>query len=136
MRLINLLQTFLDHVRVNLRRRNVRVTKHHLHRTKVRASIEQMRGKAMTEHVRGQRLAEAGFPPIFPQALPKCDAIYLMPSLIQEKVGRPALPQQLWASLSRMYFCTNFERLAAHGHEALLVPLADAAKTPRIHLQV
>ncbi len=54
MRLINLFQPFLDNVRVNLRRGDVRVAEHELHRPEVRSPLEQVGGKTVPQHVRRQ----------------------------------------------------------------------------------
>jgi hypothetical protein len=46
--IVDLAETRLQYVRVNLRRRKVGVSQHCLNRTKVRASLEEMRGKRVT----------------------------------------------------------------------------------------
>ena len=46
------LQPLLVYVRVNLRRRNISVTKHFLDDSQVCAIAEQMRGETMAEQVR------------------------------------------------------------------------------------
>ena len=45
-------QPRLEHVRVDLRRRQVGVAEHHLDRPEIRAAVEQMRREGMPQHVR------------------------------------------------------------------------------------
>ena len=40
-RLINLLQPLFNDMRINLRRRNIRMTQHQLHRPQIRAAFQQ-----------------------------------------------------------------------------------------------
>ena len=47
-------QARLEHVRINLRRRQVGVAQHHLDGAQVGTAIEQMRRKRMPQHVRAQ----------------------------------------------------------------------------------
>ena len=52
MRLVNLFQPLFDYVRVDLRRRNVRVAKHELYRPQVRTALQQVRRETVAQHVR------------------------------------------------------------------------------------
>ena len=53
-------QPRLEHVRVDLRRRQVGVAEHHLNGAQVGAALEQVRRERMPQHVRAERRAEAG----------------------------------------------------------------------------
>jgi hypothetical protein len=50
----------LEDVRVNLRRREIGMTEHHLDGAEVCAAFEQMRGERMSERVRAERGAQTG----------------------------------------------------------------------------
>jgi hypothetical protein len=47
-------QPRFEHVRVDLRRREIRMTEHELNHTKVGASFEQMRRERMAQHMGAQ----------------------------------------------------------------------------------
>jgi hypothetical protein len=49
-------------MRVDLRRRNIGMTEHHLNRPEIRAAFEQMRRKRMAKHVRRNDLSNSGPP--------------------------------------------------------------------------
>jgi hypothetical protein len=51
-------QSRFVHVRVNLRRRQIRMTQHELDGPKIRAAIEQVRRKRMSEDMWAQRCSE------------------------------------------------------------------------------
>src|SRR5580658_2929685 len=58
MRLVNLLQTLFHYVCVNLGRGNIRVAQHELYRPQVSSTLQQMRRKAVAQHVRRQGHAQ------------------------------------------------------------------------------
>jgi len=58
-------------MRVNLRRRNIRMAEHHLNRPKIRTAFEQMRRKRMPEHVRRNDLCNPCSPCTASQQFPK-----------------------------------------------------------------
>src|SRR6204780_3943671 len=78
MRLINLLQSYLDYVRANLRGGYIGMAKHHLHRTEIGAAVEQVSRKAVPQHGRRQRFAQPGLSSIQRQILPESDAVQLV----------------------------------------------------------
>src|SRR4051812_22467316 len=85
---VNLTQPAPCHVRVNLRGVDLRVTEHLLDHAQVRAVLQKMRGKAMTQHVRRNipLNARAIQPP--PQILPH-DLTTEGPTALGEKnIGR------------------------------------------------
>lgn len=49
---VNVLEAFAGDMRINLRGRNVAVSKEHLHHAKVRAVVQQMRGERVSQRVR------------------------------------------------------------------------------------
>ena len=51
-----LLETLLEHVGVDFRRRDVRVPQQLLHRSQIGAAIEQVAGERVTQHVRADAL--------------------------------------------------------------------------------
>ena len=74
MRLVDLLQALLDHVRVNLRRRNIRVSQHELDGAQISSPLQEMRGKAVTKFMRSQPSAQTQFDAVIMQDLPDADA--------------------------------------------------------------
>src|SRR5260370_41327286 len=74
MRFVNLLQPLLDAMGGNLGGRNVGVAKHELNGPEPRAAFEQMRGKAVPQHVRSQRDAQTCQPSIGGKYLPHTDS--------------------------------------------------------------
>jgi hypothetical protein len=57
---VNLLESMTLHMRVDLGRSNIGVPQHRLNGSEIGASLEQMRGKRMSEHVRRDRLRNPG----------------------------------------------------------------------------
>ena len=58
MRLVDFLQALLDHMRVNLRCRNISMPQHELDGAQIRSPLQEMRGKAVTEFMRSQPSAQ------------------------------------------------------------------------------
>ena len=57
---MHLLQPRAIHMRIDLRRRDVGVAKHGLHRTQVGAAFEEMRGEGMGQRVQRDPFVDAG----------------------------------------------------------------------------
>ena len=57
---VDIPQTRLEHVRVDLRRREIGVPEHHLDGAQIGAALEQMRRERMPQDVRTERAADAG----------------------------------------------------------------------------
>ena len=68
---VDLPQPSLEHVRVDLRRREVRVPQHGLDRAQIRSSFEQVRRKGVPQYVRAQMGLNTGRRSIVLQNLPK-----------------------------------------------------------------
>ena len=89
-----LLQPLLQHMRVDLRRRDVGVAQQLLHRAQVGAAIEQMAGKGMPQHVgRDPLRVEAGLLGQLLQLLAK-------PLAGQVALARPARQTAIWCAAS------------------------------------
>ena len=56
---VDLAQPRLEHVRVDLRRRQIGVAEHQLNRAQVGPPLEQVRGERMAQHVRAQRARQS-----------------------------------------------------------------------------
>ena len=67
-RVVHLPQPRLEHVRVDLRRRQVGVAEHGLDRAQIGAALEQVRRKRVAQDVRTEVRADAGLPPVAPSA--------------------------------------------------------------------
>ncbi len=73
-RVVHLPQPGFEHVRVDLRRRQVGVAEHGLDRAQIRAALEQMRRERVPEHVRAEVRADAGLAAVGLQELPESTA--------------------------------------------------------------
>src|SRR2546428_10717155 len=67
-------QPRLEHVRVDLRRREIGVAEHHLNRAQIGAAFEQMRCEGMPHDVRAERTRQAPLTPVPFEDLPEADA--------------------------------------------------------------
>jgi hypothetical protein len=64
----------LEYVGVYLRGRQIGVPEHHLNGAKIRATLEEMGRKRVSENVRAECSAQAGLAPVPFQDLPESDA--------------------------------------------------------------
>src|SRR5277367_4081778 len=136
MRFINLLQPLFNHVGINLRRRNVRVTQHQLHRPQIRPALQQMRGKAMSQHVWRQRHAQTRAPSVRRQNLPHTDpAERHATSIHKQRRARSTLLQQLWPSIAKVLLHRS-QRFLSRRNNAFLIPLADAANAADLRVEI
>src|SRR5437870_8222481 len=87
MRFVNLLQTLLDDVGVNLGGRNVGMPEHELNGPQIRAALEQMSGKTVPQRVRGKSHAHARLPSISRKYLPDTDTTQWRAAAIHEQRG-------------------------------------------------
>src|SRR5215204_4746518 len=71
-------------VRIDLRRRDVRMPKHFLDRSQIGASLEQMGRKRMAERVRRHVLVDAGALDVFAQDLPRPHARQRLSARVEE----------------------------------------------------
>src|SRR6266545_1834534 len=67
-------QARLEHVRVNLRRRQVRVPEHHLDRAQIRAPFQQVRREGVPQDVRADIAGDARLDAVVLQHLPESHA--------------------------------------------------------------
>src|SRR5262249_5395283 len=68
---VDFLQPFADDMSVDLSRRNVGMSQHHLHSPQVGAMLQQVRRKGMTQNVGRDVLADARLKCMFLEDLPK-----------------------------------------------------------------
>src|SRR5918994_850739 len=72
--IVNRAEPGLEHVRVNLRRRQIRMAEHDLDRAEIRAALEQVRGERVPEDVWAQVAADTRFDAIVLEHLPKANS--------------------------------------------------------------
>ena len=60
------------HVRIDLSRRDICMPQHGLNGSQIGPTFQQMRGKRMPQHVRGDRLGNTGAARPLQKQLPKC----------------------------------------------------------------
>src|SRR5215813_8389200 len=72
--IIDSAQARFEHVSIDLRRRQIGVTEHHLNRAKIGAPFEQVRRERMPHHVWAQRARESGLDAVTLQNFPEADA--------------------------------------------------------------
>src|SRR5580658_3216884 len=104
------------------------MAEHHLYGAKIRAAIEQVCCEAVTQHVRRERLPERGLAAVGAEQLPEDDAVELGAPLVEKKIRRRIVPQQLRAGRAQI-FPDHRKRLLADGNQTFLIALANAAKT-------
>jgi hypothetical protein len=128
-------QARFEHVRVDLRGRKVGVTQHHLNRSKVSSSLQQMRRKRMPDDVWAERLWEAGSTPVAFQDLPKADAAERSASSVDEQAGRRAPLHQGGPPITLItpYPCCG---LFADRDQPFLIPLTDTRQIVLVKVQV
>src|SRR6267143_617955 len=136
MRFVNLLQPLLDNVGVDLRCRNIRVAKHQLNGSQIRAALEQVCGETMPQHVRGQRHSQFRPAPVRGENFPDAYAAQLPPPPVEEQ-RRTArrLADELRPRVTKILF-HHAERLASHGNNALFVTFADATHTTDFGVEI
>src|SRR5438876_8348521 len=78
-------QPRLEHVRVNLRGRKVRMPEHHLDRPQIGAAFEQVRGKRVTDHVRTEGTRQVGAAAVSLEELPEPDAAHRLAANVQKQ---------------------------------------------------
>ena len=117
-------------MRINLRRRNVRVAEHHLNGSKVGPVIEQMRGERMPQHMGADRGSNAGAAAMGGQQAPETDSAYAAAAPVEEqsRLGASDLTCtrcQHWSpfALVQSY---PLRRMRANRNQPLSVALADA----------
>src|SRR5579884_2866725 len=83
------------YVRVDLRRRDIRVTQHGLHASQVRSTLQQVGSEAVTNNVRRQLAGDACFPAISAQKLPETlPAQATAPACYEQKRAGAAFQQR------------------------------------------
>src|SRR5208337_1904602 len=105
MRLVNLLQTFLHDVGINLRRGNIAMTKHQLDGAEIGAAFQKMGGKTVTKHVGCERHTQTGLASVRRENFPDADAAKASATTVQEKNGRVGhlpLAKKLWAGIAKI----------------------------------
>ena len=85
------LQPRFEHVRVNLRRRQVGVAQHHLNRAQVGAAFEQMRGERVADDVRAERARQPRRGAVPFEDLPEPDARQRSAARVDEEPRRRTL---------------------------------------------
>src|SRR5215831_20703202 len=81
-------QARFEDVRVNLRRRKIRMTKHHLDGPQIGAAFEQMCCKRMTNDMRAERARQAGSRAVTFDDLPESDAAQRAAACVDEQPRR------------------------------------------------
>ncbi len=124
-----------EHVRVDLRRREIRVAEHHLDRAQIGAALEQVRRKRMPQHVRAERAATARLPRVALQDLPEPDARQAGPAAARVDEQPRALPlaEQRRPRVAQVPRAPTRAGLVADRDDALLVALSrcTSGTTPR-----
>src|SRR6202030_1847672 len=84
-------QPRFEHVRVDLRGREVGVAQHHLDGAQIGAALEQVRGERVTNDMGTERWRQSGAPPVGLENLPEADAAERSASRVDEQSGRRAI---------------------------------------------
>src|SRR5215831_9760505 len=81
-------QARFEDVRINLRRRQIRVAKHHLNRPEIRTAFEQVRGKRMADDVRAQRARQTSGGAVTLENFPEAHAAERTTARVDEQPRR------------------------------------------------
>src|ERR1700687_4417329 len=139
MRLVDFLQALLDHVRVNLRRCNISVPQHELDGAQIGSTLQEMRGKAVTEFMRSQASAQTEPDAVIMQDLPDGNATEPASGSRQEQHmnvrRRNSKAEKSRPSAAQVCLhCRN--GLASDGNQAFLVAFSDAPNAAHTHVHV
>src|SRR5215470_10151837 len=107
-------ETRFEDVRVDLRRRQIRMAKHHLNRPEVGASFEQVRRKRMADDMRAQRARKTGGRTVTFENLPESHAAQRTAARVDEQTRRRS------ALRSGCQRGPGVARVTAHGVGGLL----------------
>src|SRR4051812_22010843 len=112
------------HMRVDLGRRDVRVSEHFLNRSKVRAALQQVRRERMPERMRGDVLGQTGLVDVMAQNLPCPHARQRRAAGIQKQDASALAAVEFWPQLAQV------DRDGADGapadrNESFLAPLSE-----------
>ncbi len=134
-------QPRLEHVRVDLRRRQVGVSEHHLDRAQIGAALEQVRREGMPEDVRAERAADAGAASVRLENLPEADARQRAAARVEKQARRRGWPRAFARRASagrgpRAGSGAPSRRLLADRDEPFLVALADARQVLLVEMQI
>ncbi len=132
--LIHILQFLLDHMGVNLGGRDIRVTQHFLKRPQVRAVLQQMGRKGMTQRMGRDFLVNARLLLIVLDNLPESLPAHALAVHIDKQGGLPAVGNQLRAGFAEVIL-QGFDSGAVNGDAPLPAP-ACAAQDARGKVQV
>ena len=83
--IVNRPQPRFEHVRVDLRRRQIGMTEHQLNGAEIGAALEQMRRERMPQYVRAERRGETGPAAVLLEDLPETDAAERTAARVDEK---------------------------------------------------
>jgi len=132
---VHLAQTLAGDVRVDFGGADARVAEQFLDDAQVGAVVEQVRGEAVPEHVRGNVAGDAGAPGAAFDPQPEGHGRERRAARGQKHVGRRARPHQLGPA-DLQIAVERFDGFAADGHNAFLVALADDVDEPRVQVQL
>src|SRR5216683_2937275 len=139
MRFIDLFQALLDHMRVNLSCSYIRVAQHELDRAEVRTPFKKVRGKTVSQLVRGETSTQAQTHSIIVQDLPNPHAAESPADPRQKQdliVRRRTRRSGEFRAAFRQVLRDGLNGLASDGHQALLLSLADATNAANTHVDV
>jgi len=131
---VNVPESLASDVRVDLRRRYIGVTKHHLYRPQVGPPLEKVCRERVSERMGIHLLVEFGLSNIFLDNLPEPLTRESATRPVQEKIIHRSAPGQSLSRLPGIAIQAIKGRLS-DGDDSLLVPLPHNDETPRIPVQ-
>src|SRR5262249_23646320 len=124
--IVHLAEARLQHMRVDLRRRQIRMPEHGLNRAQVRAALKQVRCEGMPEHVRTQRAPYAGRTSVRFEQLPETNSRHPPAVPCVDEQPWPLAPFDERSPRVADVSPDPFNCLIAERHDALLVSLTHA----------
>src|SRR5205809_214631 len=132
---VDLFQTLAGHVSVNLRRRNIRMSQHHLQGAKVGPVLQQMGGKGMPDTMRRELSPNARLLSVSADDLPERLTGHARTSSGDEQVTAGLFLQQHWPAVFQI-LPHMVRRFLPYRHDAFLAPLSHARKGPKGKVQL
>ncbi len=133
-------QPRLEDVRVDLRRREIRVAQHHLDGSQVGTAVEQMSGERVTDDMRAERFREPGLTAVPFQNFPEPDAAErAAPHVHEQSRRRPfagTSPGHERRTSIALEAADPLGGLVADRDQPLFVALADAGEVIGVEMQI
>src|SRR5690348_16461955 len=132
---VNGSEEFAVNVSVYLRRGNVSMSEHFLHRPEVSATLQQVSGELMPESVRRNRLLDSRKLDVFSQNLPRTHSRKRLSARVEKENSLPLPFLELWPQLSQVNGDRS-DRFPPNRNEAFFRSLSENAHQMIVHQHI